>query len=241
MRPATSAASFDATLNAMREPGGPRFFVVVERHCWQTIGLCSIRAAARRGCREVGIMLLRHARSHGYATEALGALIDEAFETLPITSVSVQYRLANAGRVRLCDGLGFGPPFPGSRRGSCVRLLRRSQWRKRVQQPAKGKVMSNIIGFLEQTGRNGALRHASREQLLRAMQQENIEPASRAALLHSQHSVLSDLLGARETMYCANQAIKPPKKAPPKKTPAKAPPKKAPAKKPAKKAPAKKR
>ena len=243
---ATAAPSFDATLNAMRKPGGPRFLVVVERRHRRVVGLCSIRATADRRRPELGMMLLRAARNRGYAKEALAALITTAFGTLPITCVSVQYRLANAGSSRLCESLGFGQPIPGSRRGSCVRLLRRSQWRQRVQlqQPAKGKLMSNIIGFLEQAGRDAALRHASREQLLHAMRLEEIEPAEQAALLKPRASALDGMLGVRETMYCNNQAIEPPKKkkAPAKKKPAKAPPKKkAPAKKPAKKAPAKRK
>jgi len=100
--------------------------------------------------------------------------------------------------------------------------------------------MSNIIGFLEQAGRNAAMRHATREQLLRTMRDEEIGLAQQRALLQS---TIGDLIGARETMYCINTSIKPPqkKKAPAKKKPAKAPPKKLPAKKPAKKAPSKRK
>jgi hypothetical protein len=87
--------------------------------------------------------------------------------------------------------------------------------------------MSNIIGFLENAGSNAAMRNATRQQLLQVMEHEETE-----------RSVLDSLFGARETMYCALQKIKPPKKKKPtKKTPAK----KVPAKKPAKKAPAKKK
>jgi hypothetical protein len=97
-----------------------------------------------------------------------------------------------------------------------------------------GVLMSNIIGFLEQAGMNAALRHANRETLLQAMLEEEIEPTHQRVILQAQRSVLDDLTGARETMYCENQAIKPPKKK-------KAPAKKQPAKKPAKKAPAKRK
>ena len=98
--------------------------------------------------------------------------------------------------------------------------------------------MSNIIGFLEQAGRNAAMRHASREALLKAMRKEEIAPKERTALLHLQRAVLDDLTSARGTMYLKNTAIAPPKKkAPAKKKPAK----KVPAKKPAKKAPAKRK
>ncbi len=93
--------------------------------------------------------------------------------------------------------------------------------------------MSNIIRFLENAGRNAAMRHASREQLLQAMQCEEIAPELRSALLQPERTAIDGLLGVREKMYCSNKAITPPKpkEAPAKKTPAKAPPKKTPAKK----------
>lgn len=91
--------------------------------------------------------------------------------------------------------------------------------------------MSNIIGFLELAGANAAMRHASREALLHAVQNEEIENVLR----QPHRSLLDDLTGARETMYCWNQATTPSKKK-------KAPAKKKPAKKaPAKKAPAKRK
>jgi hypothetical protein len=102
-----------------------------------------------------------------------------------------------------------------------------------THQPSRGATVSNIIGFLELAGMNAALRHASRGVLLQAMREEEITPTLQNAVLQTQRSVLDDLTGARETMYCENQAIKPPKK--------KKPAKKAPAKKPAKKAPAKRK
>jgi hypothetical protein len=88
--------------------------------------------------------------------------------------------------------------------------------------------MSNVISFLEQAGRDAAMRHASREQLLRAMRKQDIEPAMRDAMLQPQVTPLAALLGAREVMFSPNQ-----------RTPK--PAKKAPAKKPAKKAPAKRK
>ena len=90
--------------------------------------------------------------------------------------------------------------------------------------------MSNVIGFLEQAGRDAAMRHASREQLLRAMRKENIEPALQDAML-TQSPVLPALLGAREVMFSpTNRTPKPAAKKPAKKAPAKKPAKKAPAK-----------
>jgi hypothetical protein len=102
----------------------------------------------------------------------------------------------------------------------------------------QGEHMHSIIGFLDQVGRNAAMRHASHAALLQAMREEEISTEHRNALLHSPLAVLDDVTGARATMYCQNQVIKAPKKkAPAKKKPAK----KAPAKKPSKKAPAKRK
>ena len=82
--------------------------------------------------------------------------------------------------------------------------------------------MSNIVGFLENAGRNAAMRYAAREELLQLMKREGFatEPAA-----------LTAVLGARPTMYLSNEKITPPKKKRAKKTPAKKPAKKAPAKK----------
>ena len=90
--------------------------------------------------------------------------------------------------------------------------------------------MSNVIGFLENVGRNAALHNASREQLLQAMQQGNVAPELQSALLSSSRMEIDSLLGVREKMYCSNFPVKTPPKKAPAKTPVKAPPKKAPAK-----------
>jgi RimJ/RimL family protein N-acetyltransferase len=238
-----AAASLGATIAATRKPGGPRFFVIAERQSRRGVGMCSLRPAAwdKRGV-EAGLMLLPVARGRGYAREALRALIDDAFLRLPIESVWVQYRRANVEAAKLCDGLGFGresSSHAGASVRRCVTIPPRPERRDFSHQPARGATMSNIIGFLEQADRNAAMRHASREALLRAMSEEEIAPKERTALLQTQRSMLDDLTSARETMYCSNQAVKAPqkKKAPAKKKPAK----KAPAKKPAKKAPAKRK
>ena len=247
LSPDTVEPSLHATLDAARKPRGPRFFVIVERRRRRAIGLCSIRrVSTRERSAEAGIMLVPQACGLGHGRDAFGALIDAAFRTLPIDTVWVQYRPANAAMARLCGSLGFsatdGCRRPrGARPGQCVSLLQRPGGCKKSHQPPRGVAMSNIIGFLENAGRDAAMRHASREQLLRMMQSEQIEPALSAALLQPERMAIDGLLGVRDTMYCQNTSIKPPKKAPPpKKTPVKAPPKKTPAKAPPKKAPAKK-
>ncbi len=237
-----AAASLQATLATTRKPGGLRFYTIIERQSRRGLGMCSVRPAAwdERGV-EAGLMLLPAARGRGYAREALRALIGDAFFRLPIEAVWVQYRRANVAMVRLCDSLVFGKAIElptGTDVHRCVRIPRRPERRDHPYQPARGATMSNIIGFLEQTGANAAMRHASREVLLQAMRDEEVAPEQRNALMQARRSVLDDLTGARDTMYLKNTAIAPPKKkAPAKKKPAK----KAPAKKPAKKAPAKRK
>ncbi len=246
-RPSTPAqvmAGLHATIEAGQNPRGPWFLTIVRKRDGRTIGLCSLRSiSVRKHSAEVGLMLVPSARRHGYATEALAVLIVAAFRALPIDTVWVQYQPANASAAHLCDSLGFAQGNGGRSRGAisgqCVRTMRRPPLREKSQQPTRGDSMSNIIGFLESAGRDAALRHATREQLLQAMQRDQIEPTSRDALLQPQRMAIDGLLSVRETMYCSNQAIKTPKQAPAKKRPAKAPPKKSPARKPVKKAPAK--
>lgn len=249
LTPEHAAASFRATLDAMRQPLAPRFFAVIEKQGGRGIGICAMQApATRERSVEIGIMLRRDARRRQYAREALSALMAVALRTLPIDTVWVQYRRANRGAARLFDALEFsevdGWRPCGARPRLCVRVLRRPTWRIRQTKPDRGVPMSSVIGFLENIGRNAAMRHASRERLLQEMQREGIAPELRSALLRRERLPLDGLLGVRDTMYLQNHSVQPPKIAPPKKKPAKAPPKKTPAKKtpakkPAKKAPAK--
>ncbi|MGH8091547.1 MAG: GNAT family N-acetyltransferase [Rudaea sp.] len=242
MSSAHAVASLRATVAATRKSGCLRFFVIAERQSRRDVGICSLRPAAwdERNV-ELGIMLVRSARGRGYAREAFAALIEDAFSQLPIGVVWVAYRRANRSMARLCDSLDFdreSSPHAGTNVRRCVRIPPRPERRDISHQPARGATMSNIIGFLAQAGANAAMRHASREALLKAMRKEEIAPEERNALLHAQRAVLDDLTSARDTMYLKNTAIAPPKK----KTPAKKKPaKKAPAKKPAKKAPAKRK
>lgn len=235
--------SFRATLSATCSPRGPWFFAIVEKRGSAGIGLCSIRNfSVRQRSIETGLMLIRTARGRGLAAEALTVLLDVAFRALPIDTVWVQYRRANTAVARLFDALDFadddGWRPPGAKPRQCVRILRRPELHTPSDQSDRGYSMSNIIGFMEQVGRDAAMRHASREQLLCAMQQGEIELSAQSALLQPQRSALNALLDARDTMYLKNTAIAPPKKKAPAK---KKPVKKAPAKKPAKKAPAKRK
>ena len=239
---AENAASFRATLQALHQPRRPQFLAIVRKRDGAAIGICSIRRVSmRERSAEIGIMVVRKARGYGYAFEAVRALTNAALQVLPIDTIWAQYRSANAAVARLFDILGFsaaeGWRPGGAKRGRCVRVLRRSAWRKSQSDQLGDYSMSKIIGFLESAGRDAAMRHATREQLLQMMEREEVTQPLQSAMLQTERSVLDSLLGVRETMYCENQKISPPKKAPAKGKPAK----KAPAKKPAKKAPSKKR
>jgi ribosomal-protein-alanine N-acetyltransferase len=104
---ALARASLHATLRAMREPEGPRFFVIVERKGSRKLGLCSLKYDREEAAAEIGIMLRAAARGKGLAGEALSALADAAFATLPIDALWVQYRSANKNAARLFVVLGF--------------------------------------------------------------------------------------------------------------------------------------
>lgn len=235
------AASFRATLRVLYQPRKPQFLTIVRRRDGGAIGVSSIRRISwRERSAEIGIMLVPSAHGRGYATEAWGALINAIFRALPIDTIWAQYRPANAGIARLMATLGFiaveGWRPRGVQRLHCIGMMQRSAWRKSSDQRGEYR-MSNIIGFLENAGRNAAMRYAAREQLLQMMEHAEVS---------SERSVLDSLLGVRETMYCGTlgEKMPPPKKkkpakeAPKKKAPAKKPPAK---KKPAKKAPSKKK
>jgi RimJ/RimL family protein N-acetyltransferase len=231
--------SLRETLRRAQAPRGPRLLTIIDARDGAALGICALQPVARR-CVELGIMLTAAARGTGIAHECAGALIDAAFETLPIGAVWVQYHVANAAARRVFAGLGFVPglvPRPRSaRRGFEVAYVARSAW-SRSSHPG-GKSMSSIIEFLENMGRDAGLRHASAERLQQAMQEQRIAPHLRAVLLAADAQGIESLIGTRERVYCATFPVRVPKKAPGKtpKKPVKAPPK--PAKRPAK-APAK--
>jgi GNAT superfamily N-acetyltransferase len=174
---AEAGKSFQATLEATRRSSGPAFLAIVEKRGGRAVGLCSIRSIEPHDRRtEMGIMLVRDAHGSGYAREALSALLAAAWRTLPIDTVWVQYRRANSGAARLFDALGFseidGWRPRGARSRSCVRIVQRPRRMQSIQSQKKGFSVSNVIGFIENVGRNAALRHASRAQLLLAMRDE---------------------------------------------------------------------
>lgn len=240
--------SFRATLAAMRAGNGPWFFTIVNAANRRPIGVCAIQPITGRAS-QLGIMLEPAQQRRGIGTEALRALTCAAFEALPIDALWVQYRSANAAAGRLVDGLGFLPATTGlpraARRSHCVGIMQRVAWSAAGCTIEQGTRMSSMIRFLENAGRDAALRHATAERVQLAMRNEQLAPELQAAVLNHDRARIDDLVGGVHKIHCLNFPVRVPKKAPaktPPKKPVKAPPKKpgkAPAKKPAK-SPAKK-
>lgn len=62
--------------------------------------------------------------------------------------------------------------------------------------------MSNVIGFLDAMGRDAQLRHADTGTLAAALEQAQIDPALREAVLSGDQQRLESLLGARTNVVC---------------------------------------
>jgi len=62
--------------------------------------------------------------------------------------------------------------------------------------------MSNVIDFLESLGQDAKLRHASRDEMERALLNAQIDPELRAAILDADQARLEALLGARANVCC---------------------------------------
>ncbi len=127
---ALARVSLRATLQAMREPEGPRFFVILDRKGSRKLGLCSLKHDRAEASAEIGIMLRASARAKGYAGEAMRAFVGSVFGELPIDVLWAQYRRANQRTMRLFISLGFEETRHWRPRGArprlCVAIMRRT-------------------------------------------------------------------------------------------------------------------
>ncbi len=62
--------------------------------------------------------------------------------------------------------------------------------------------MSNVIDFLERLGQDADLRYAAHPELDRAMQEAQMSPEIRAALINGDQCSLEKLLGASANVCC---------------------------------------
>src|SRR5262249_54010507 len=161
--------------------------------------------ALRERSAELGIMLLPGARGRSYARAAMLRLMMAAFEALSIDMIWVQYRPANVAAARLFAELGFSRRASSrprrARSTQCVRFMQRATWYIVSNQPARGVSMSNIIGFLENVGRDAALRYVNRERLAQAMQCAQLLPEQGAVILSQNRSAIDSMFHTENTMY----------------------------------------
>jgi RimJ/RimL family protein N-acetyltransferase len=101
--------SFRAAMRLQSQsPAQQIVLTIVERGSNHPIGICSLHQIdLRRGVAEAGIILHPAARARGYSREGLGALVDRAFERLPIGEVWVQISVDYAIVERLVISVGF--------------------------------------------------------------------------------------------------------------------------------------
>ena len=65
-----------------------------------------------------------------------------------------------------------------------------------MKQAKQGKVMSNVIDFLERMGQDAQLRHASRGEVELALKDAQIDSEIQVAILAKDQSRLEELLGS---------------------------------------------
>lgn len=85
-------------------------YVIVERHSGLAIGTCLLfRHEESSGRAEVGYVLGRRYWRHGYMTEALAGLVDNAFKVLALRRLEAEVDPQNIGSRRLLEKTGFTP------------------------------------------------------------------------------------------------------------------------------------
>jgi RimJ/RimL family protein N-acetyltransferase len=101
------------------EPGTPGTwfqFAIERRADGRLIGDCGLRTEEsdpRRG--EIGFTLARAHQRSGYATEAVGRMLEHAFADLGFQSIRAVTDVLNAASIAVLERLGFRREAPGSR------------------------------------------------------------------------------------------------------------------------------
>jgi RimJ/RimL family protein N-acetyltransferase len=128
-----AARNFRKVLARSLQPSGPKYFAMLDKASQRSIGLCAIQQPDAEMQRiEVGMMLKCEARAQGYATEALAALVTEAFLAFPIERVWVQYSPEHPAAERLTVSVGFTlcalADIREKRKANRVGIVERSFW-----------------------------------------------------------------------------------------------------------------
>ena len=76
-------------------------------HEGRVVGGVSLRLARRNGRAELGYSMARWLWGRGLTTEAVSAVIDEAFRCLPIRKIAARAVAANVGSIRVMEKAGM--------------------------------------------------------------------------------------------------------------------------------------
>lgn len=82
-------------------------FAVELRSTSEHIGDVALHTLEDRRLGEIGYTLARHAHGHGYAREAVSAVLDYAFETLAMHRIAATVDVENQPSIHLLERLGF--------------------------------------------------------------------------------------------------------------------------------------
>lgn len=82
-------------------------FAVERRDTGEQIGDVALHTMEDRRLGEIGYTFARHAQGHGFATEAVRAVLDYAFDTIKMHRVAATVDPDNAPSIRLLERLGF--------------------------------------------------------------------------------------------------------------------------------------
>lgn len=102
---AQAGASFAIALRQLEQLNGRGWWVLVERLSGQAVGLAG--SVSESGSIELGIMLLAQSQRLGYASEALGLLIDHLRTQHPMTELRLRHASDNIAMARVAKALGF--------------------------------------------------------------------------------------------------------------------------------------
>ena len=107
-RSVSETASFIRDLRARIRAGCPSSWVVVLRGTGTVIGTVGfVWYSAENNAAELGYSFSREYWNHGYATQALRAVIDAVFSSLPLNRLEAQHDVRNPASGRVLQKCGF--------------------------------------------------------------------------------------------------------------------------------------
>lgn len=129
-----AARAFPAIMAGMRRhPPSCIYLAMLDKGARQPLGICGLPRFDAAAIRlEVGLVLIRPARSRGLAREGLAALVDRVFTVAAANEVGAQFSRDNPAARRLVAAVGFkvSDELPAGRPSSpeCRWSVQRSCW-----------------------------------------------------------------------------------------------------------------